>query len=68
MYFCTLHVLNKNINREEAPIFQTILVGAMARASSTFCFMPFTILKTRFEVKTDFLLNRIMKCITVNTT
>ncbi|XKL66754.1 hypothetical protein PGB90_010174 [Kerria lacca] len=49
MYFCTLHVLNKNINREEAPIFQTILVGAMARASSTFCFMPFTILKTRFE-------------------
>lgn len=51
LYFSLLHFLNKNIASEDPSALETFLLGAVARTAAATCFVPVTVLKTRFEVK-----------------
>lgn len=49
LYFSLLHFLSKNVASEDPSALETFLVGAVARTVAATCFVPVTVLKTRFE-------------------
>lgn len=50
MYFCTLNYLTQRFDSDKRSVPRTMLIGATARTTATVCLIPFSVLKTRFEV------------------
>lgn len=55
IYFSTFYSLKQHFFQDRAPnAGQAVLLGAGARAVAGVCMLPFTVIKTRFEVRTQF--------------
>ncbi|XP_065222358.1 mitochondrial glycine transporter A-like [Planococcus citri] len=49
LYFSSLNLMTTHVIGDTPSVLETVFLGAAARASSTIIFIPFTVIKTRFE-------------------
>ena len=50
IYFSTIHYLRSKYETEKKRMVESILIGATARTVSVVTVIPFTVIKTRYEV------------------
>ena len=63
IYFSTFYSLKQHYFKDRAPnAGEAVLLGAGARAVAGVCMLPFTVIKTRFEVSDRFFTSRETVC------